>query len=136
MSVEQISVFVESKPGHLYRVLDSFTQHNVSVRGYSASDTGDYGIVRFVVNDPKRAMQVLSEMGFAAKESEVLCIRLVDKPGELARVVKVLSDSHINVNYSYSLISTYICMSVDDVPAAERELSSKPIVLLTQKDLE
>ena len=52
MSVQQISVFVESKPGHLSRVVDAFTQANVSVRGYSASDTGDYGIVRFVVDDP------------------------------------------------------------------------------------
>ena len=36
MSVQQISVFVESKPGHLSRVVDAFTQANVSVRGYSA----------------------------------------------------------------------------------------------------
>ena len=52
MSVSQISVFLESKPGHLRRVLDSFEEAGVSVRGYSASDTGDYGIVRFIVDDP------------------------------------------------------------------------------------
>ena len=44
MSVSQISVFLESKPGHLRRVLDSFEEAGVSVRGYSASDTGDYGL--------------------------------------------------------------------------------------------
>ena len=67
MSVQQISVFVESKPGHLSRVIDAFTQANVSVRGYSASDTGDYGIVRFVVDDPDRALQVLHDMNCARK---------------------------------------------------------------------
>ena len=46
MSVQQISVFLESRPGHLRRVLDAFEDAHVSVRGYSASDTGDYGIER------------------------------------------------------------------------------------------
>ena len=50
MSVQQISVFLESRPGHLRRVLDAFEDAHVSVRGYSASDTGDYGIVRFIVD--------------------------------------------------------------------------------------
>ena len=52
MSVSQISVFIESEPGHLVRVLDSFVEAGVNVRGYSASDTGDYGIVRFIVDNP------------------------------------------------------------------------------------
>ena len=112
MSVQQISVFVESKPGHLSRVVDAFTQANVSVRGYSASDTGDYGIVRFVVDDPDRALQVLHDMNCAATKTRVLCLRLEDKPGELARVLKVLSSCGINVQYSYSaainLFSTVI----------------------------
>ena len=69
MSVQQISVFVESKPGHLSRVVDAFTEANVSVRGYSASDTGDYGIVRFVVDDPDRALQVLHDMNCAATKT-------------------------------------------------------------------
>ena len=135
MSVKQISVFVESKPGHLLRVLDSFAENGVSVRGYSASDTGDYGIVRFVVNDPEHALKVLHEIGFAATQTEILCIKLEDKPGELARVIKVLSDCDIIVNYSYSLISTYICMSVQDIAEAEAELARQPIELISQADL-
>ena len=55
MSVQQISVFLESQPGHLRRVLDAFEDAHAHVRGYSASDTGDYGIVRFIVDDPLRA---------------------------------------------------------------------------------
>ena len=91
MSVQQISVFLESQPGHLSRVLDAFVAAKVSVRGYSASDTGDYGIVRFIVDDPERAMQVLQELGAAATTAEVLCVRLDDKPGELARVMGIMA---------------------------------------------
>src|SRR5699024_8105595 len=102
MSVRQISVFLESRPGHLRRVLDAFVAADVSVRGYCASDTGYYGIVRFVVDDPERAMGVLKNMGAAATASEVLCLRLADEPGELARVMGVMADCGVNVTYSYS----------------------------------
>ena len=81
MSVQQISVFVESKPGHLSRVVDAFTQANVSVRGYSASDTGDYGIVRFVVDNPDRALQVLHDMNCAA--TKTLYVKDLDQAEKL-----------------------------------------------------
>ena len=135
MSVQQISVFLESRPGHLRRVLDAFVEAEVSVRGYSASDTGDYGIVRFVVDDPSRALQVLENMGAAATITEVLCLRLDDKPGELARVMGIMADCGINVIYSYSLISTFIVLSVKDLARAEKLLTNEPVELVSQDDL-
>lgn len=135
MSVSQVSVFLESKPGHLHRVLDAFEGAGVNVRGYSASDTGDYGVVRFVVDDPDAALGVLREQGAAATKSEVLCLRLEDRPGELARVMGVLAECGINVLYSYSLISTYIALSVKDLPHAEELLADKPVELVDQARL-
>ncbi|MBU5404411.1 amino acid-binding protein [Paraeggerthella hongkongensis] len=135
MSVQQISVFLESRPGHLRRVLDAFETAHVSVRGYSASDTGDYGIVRFIVSDPDKALAVLTDMGAAATKSEVLCARLDDTPGELARVMGVMADCGINVTYSYSLISTYIALSVKDLARAEELLAGEPVELIGQDDL-
>lgn len=135
MSVQQISVFLESRPGHLHRVLQAFVDANVSVRGYSASDTGDYGIVRFVVDDPKAALAVLADMGSAAVMSEVLCVRLDDVPGELARVMGIMAKCGVNVAYSYSLISTYIALSVEDIARAEALLADEPVELIDQADL-
>lgn len=135
MSVQQISVFLESRPGHLRRVLDAFEASQVSVRGYSASDTGDYGIVRFVVDNPHAALDVLTGMGAAATITQVLCIRLEDDPGELARVMGIMADCDINVTYSYSLISTYIALSVKDLARAEELLANEPIELVSQDDL-
>ena len=127
MSVSQISVFIESEPGHLVRVLDSFVEAGVNVR--------DYGIVRFIVDNPDAALAVLREQNAACSKSEVLVLRLEDTPGELARVMGIIADCHINVTYSYSLISTYIVLSVNDVAAAERMLESEPVELLGQDDL-
>ena len=135
MSVRQVSVFLESRPGHLRRGLDAFEDADVNVRGYSASDTGDYGIVRFVVDDPVRALAVLTDIGAACSSSEVLCVRLDDEPGELARVMGVMADCGINVSYSYSLISTYIALSTPDLDRAEELLSGEPVELMSQADL-
>lgn len=129
MSVPQISVFLESRPGHLHRVLDAFEAAHVNVRGFSASDTGDYGIVRFIVDDPDKALDVLGGMGSASVKSEVLCLRLVDRPGELARVMGILSDRGLNVSYTYSLISTFIAVSVKDIDHAEQILKVEPVEL-------
>lgn len=135
MSVRQISVFLESQPGHLRRVLETFERAGVDVRGYSASDTGDYGIVRFIVDDPDRALAVLENVGAAVTASEVLCVRLNDVPGELARIMGVMADCGINVTYSYSLISTYIVLSVKDLAHAKQLLEHEPVELVGQDEL-
>ncbi len=129
MSVPQISVFMESRPGHLHRVLDAFEDAHVNVRGFSASDTGDYGVVRFIVDEPDKAVDVLRGMGSATVKSEVLCLRLPDRPGELARVMGILSDRDLNVSYTYSLISTFIAVSVKDIAHAEEILKDEPVEL-------
>ncbi|MCL2644740.1 MAG: amino acid-binding protein [Betaproteobacteria bacterium] len=135
MAVSQISVFLENQPGHLKRVLDAFESVGVNVRGYSASDTGDYGIARFILDKPDVALDVLRERGCAATLAQVLCIRLLDKPGELARVMGVISGARINVLYSYSLISTIIAIHVDDTASAEEALRHQPIELVSQDEI-
>lgn len=135
MSVSQISVFLESRPGHLKRVLDAFDMEQVNVRGYSASDTGDYGIVRFILDDPEKGLNILTNMGCAATTTDIICLKLNDTPGELARVMGILTDNEINVSYSYSLISTYIALSVADISKTEKILQEASLTLLSQNDL-
>lgn len=135
MSISQIGVFVENHPGHVARVLDAFVEAKVQVRGYCMSDTGDYGIVRFVVDNPEKAKQVLADMGCAVVAKEVLCLRLPDRPGELARIMGVFAKLNINVEYSYSLVSTYIAISVKDLAAAEEALRKETVELIDQAQL-
>ena len=92
-------------------------------------------LVRFIVDDPLRALDVLVDMGAAATTTDVLCARLNDEPGELARVMGVMADCGINVTYSYSLISTYIALSVKDIARAEKLLAAQPVELIGQDDL-
>ena len=135
MSIKQISVFVQSKPGHLKQNLDIFQEVGISVRGFSCSDTGDYGIARFIVDDPERGLAVLKDRGAAVTLTDVVCVELVDKPGELARVFGVLADAGINITYSYSLIATYIAFRVEDPASAEELLRKEGVRIITQEEL-
>ncbi len=135
MSISQIGVFVENQSGHVARVLDALHKAEVQVRGYCMSDTGDYGIVRFVVDDPEKTKAVLTDMGCAVATKEVLCLRLADTPGELARIMSVIAKLGINVEYSYSLVSTYIAISVKDLAAAEEALKGESLELIDQAQL-
>jgi len=132
MAVAQLSVFIESKVGHLKRVLEVFVENDM--KGYALSDTGDYGIARFVVDKPQRAFEVLEAKGMAVKQADVLCLKLIDEPGELVRVFDVIAQQDMNVKYSYSLISTYIAVGVEDVARAEAALAEQPVELVSQVD--
>ena len=135
MSIKQISVFVENRPGHLQRILALFTEKDINVRGYSCSDTGDYGIARFIVDKPEKALSVLAERDVAATSSDVICLVLKDEPGELERVFGLMAGSGVNISYSYSLISTYIAFKVNDPDKAEEYLTEQGISLINQNDL-
>lgn len=135
MTVRQISTFLQSKPGHLARMLELFQDVGVSVRGYSVSDTGDYGIGRFIVDDPDSAIAVLEREGAAHAETEVICLLLEDTPGNLAQVMEVLAACGVNVSYSYSMISTYIIIKTNDVDAAKEALAATSLTLVSQEDI-
>lgn len=135
MNVTQLSVFIENKAGRVSEITDLLGQAGVNIRGFSISDTADYGIVRLIVDDPSKGMDVLHKAGFTVKTSEVLCLNLPDRPGGLAGVLKVVSDAGVNIEYVYSLISTYVVINVADIDRAVSLLKGQPVVLVSQEDI-
>ena len=135
MNVKQLSVFIENKAGRVSEVTDVLGAAGVNIRGFSVSDTADYGIVRLVVNDPDRGRDVLHDAGFAVKVNDVLCVELPDHPGGLAGVLKVVSGAGVNIEYVYSLIGTYVVINVADIERAIGLLKGKPVTLVTQEEI-
>lgn len=136
MSISQISVFMESRPGVMKQALDALAGAGASIRGYCAADTGDFGIVRFVVDDTHKGMEALQGAGFVAKVKPAICVRLKDDPGELGRCLSAIANAGINLEYSYSLVGTYICLQIDgDLEAAENLLERESFELVNDNDL-
>jgi hypothetical protein len=135
LNVKQLSVFVENKAGRISEVTEVLGSAGVNIRGFSVSDTTDYGIVRLVVDDPERGSDVLHDAGFAVKLNDVLCVELPDQPGGLAGVLKVVSGAGVNIEYVYSLIGTYVVINVTDIERAVCLLKDKPVTLVTQEKI-
>ena len=90
----------------------------INIRGFSVSDTADYGILRLVVDKPDEALEALKAAGFTVREDDVICIDLPDMPGGLAGVLKIVAEAGVNIEYVYSLVSTYVVINVADVDGA------------------
>lgn len=135
MKVKQLSVFIENKAGRVSEVTDILGRAGVNIRGFSVSDTADYGIVRLIVDTPDAGMTALKDAGFTVRESDVICVHLPDTPGGLAGVLRVVSDAGVNIEYVYSLISTFVVINVADVDRALQLLRNQPVQLVSQEEI-
>lgn len=135
MTVMQLSVFAESRPGRLENVLQVFHDAGVSVKGFSLSDTGEFGITRYIVDDPISAREALTNMGSAFSVSDVICCKLKDVPGELAKAASALAGADQNIRYSYSMISTYIVIATDRIAESERILADAGFEIVSQEEI-
>ncbi|MBE0476714.1 MAG: ACT domain-containing protein [Coriobacteriia bacterium] len=135
MKVRQLSVFIENKAGRVSEVTGLLGEAGVNIRGFSVSDTADYGILRLVVDKPDEAVGKLRGSGFTVKESDVICIDVPDRPGGLAEVLRVVSEAGVNIEYVYSLVSTYVVLNVADPDRALGLLEDRPVRLISQEEI-
>ena len=101
-TVQQVSVFLENKSGRLAEVAQAIAAADVNIGALSIAETSDFGILRFICNQPDKAAQVLREAGFSVGETEVLAIQIPHHPGGLAGVLDVIKPMDINIEYLYA----------------------------------
>lgn len=135
MVVKQLSVFIANESGRVSEVTGILGESGVNIRGFSVSDTADYGILRLVVDKPEEAREALTDAGFTVRTDDVICIDLPDRPGGLAEVLKVVSSAGVNIEYVYSLVATFVVLNVGDVDRALHLLGDRPVKLVSQADL-
>lgn len=104
MKVEQISVFLENKPGGLENVTKVLKDVNINIRTLSIADTTNFGILRLIVNDVDTAKKVLKENGFTVGRTTVVAVEVPDRPGGLHGILEILSKNNINVEYMYAFV--------------------------------
>lgn len=104
MKVEQISVFLENKPGSLEKATKVLKDNKINIRTLSVAETADFGILRLIVNDVEKANQVLKDSGFRVSKTPVVAVEVPDKPGGLHSIMEVISKEDINVEYLYAFV--------------------------------
>ncbi len=140
MFVKQVSVFVENKSGKTADVIETLGKNDIDIRALSIADTTDFGILRLIVNKPEEAEKLLKEDGFVVRLTDVIAVGLEDKPGSLSRVLNVLKEYEVEIEYIYAFIgkSKYgalVIMKPEDSEKALNVLNSNNIAIANESEL-
>ena len=140
--IKQISVFLENKPGALYAMTGVLAQHKIDMRAFSLAETSDFGIARIIVDNVYAATTVLRDAGYIHSVTPVLGVAIPDTPGGLNKVLQVLTDAKVNVEYMYAFLGgkdtehAYMIFRVEDAAAASAALASRGIQTVDQDEME
>jgi len=129
MIIQQLSVFLENRPGQLSEVTELLAKNNVDMQALNIAETADYGVLRLIVNSPQQAEAILREHGFILRETPVVLAPVPDQPGGLNSVLRTIADANIDIEYMYSVLAqknglAYMVFRVDDVEKLDGVLKS------------
>ena len=99
--VVQITVSLENRPGILADLCAHLCDRGIDVEALATIESTDSGMVRFVVNRPEAARELLAADRVPHIATECLAVDMPNYPGGLAGVAHVLSVANININYLY-----------------------------------
>ena len=141
MKVDQIAVFLENKSGRLAAITKVLSDNSINIRALSVADTADFGILRLIVDDTDKATRVLKEEGFKVAKGFVIAVEVADKPGGLAKVLAVLHEAGLNVEYMYAFVekseeNAVLIFRFDDPDMAITILQNAGIKILTSEEVQ
>ncbi|MDD3469750.1 MAG: hypothetical protein PHE53_07200 [Thermoguttaceae bacterium] len=102
MMLQQLSLFLENKPGHLSSACRTLGEFGIDILTLSLADTQQFGILRLIVQDPVAAKAKLETVGYTVRLTEVVAVEIEDRPGGLADLLTLLNDKGLNVEYMYA----------------------------------
>jgi len=138
MIIHQLSVFLENKSGRIAEVLEVLGKENIRITALSMADTNEFGILRLIVSDPEKAKALLKEQLFTVNISDVISVMAPDEARYYAKVLKILSDIDISVDYTYAFSTgkkSIIILKCSDNEMAINALKKHEMELLKASDL-
>ena len=139
--IQQISVFLENRPGALQSMTAVLAENGIDMRAFSLAETSDFGIARIIVDDVYKTTTVLRDAEFVHSVTQVLGVALSDTPGGLDKVLRVLADAEVNVEYMYAFLGgkkgkdAYMIFRVADNAKASAALTAKGIRQVEQQEM-
>ena len=121
MQIQQLSVFIENKPGRMAEVTEVLAEANIDIRAISVADTRDFGILRVIVDKPKEAVEALKAHGMTVTLTKVIAVGIDDKPGAFSKAVRLLSNEGFDVEYMYAFISRSTACKPPKLKAAQHK---------------
>ncbi len=140
MTIKQVSVFAENRSGGILDVIRALGEGGVDIRALSVADTQGFGILRLIVDDVEKAKALLDANGTIFSITDVVGVKVPDCPGGLAKVLSLMADNTINVEYLYAFVSVsgtsaYVVLRVQDNEQAMQILTEGGIELISEEEI-
>ena len=140
MQIQQLSVFVENKPGRLAEITEVLAGAGIDIRAISVADTSDFGILRVIVDKPQEAVKALKEHGMTVSLTNVIAVGIDDEPGAFSKAVRLLADEGFDMEYMYAFISrdegrACVILRVEDNTGAVKALQAGNVEILSAEKI-
>lgn len=138
--VQQLSVFLQNKSGKIAAVVRALSESGVDIRALSIADTTDFGILRMLVSDISVAKAALAEQNCILSVNEITVVAVPDEPGGLSRVLSLMAQAEVDIEYMYSLIErgvdvAYMVFRVSDEARLLEVLSKNALETVSPQKL-
>ena len=131
MFAKQLTVFIENRSGRLSEVLNVLKENNVNILSLSLADTTEFGLLRLIVDNAALGKEKLTENGFSSLLSDVSIIKIPHKVGSLQKLLKVIDDNGVNIEYMYGLSiesdEAYVVLKASDIEKVDSILAANKI---------
>ncbi|MBP7462524.1 MAG: hypothetical protein KBA26_14660 [Candidatus Delongbacteria bacterium] len=136
----QISIFVENKLGCLDKITQILGEHQINIRAVSLASRGEFGVLKLLVNDPDLAYTQLKTSHLIVSKREIMAVLINDQPGELHKLLTLLTSNQINIEDTYGFIlekgkQVVMVLEVEKYPEVQAVLDRHQIKTLTDQEI-
>lgn len=138
MLIKQLSIFLENKKGRFTEVAKILGDAGINMKAFTVAENSDFGILRLVVSEPDKAKQVLKEHRYAVSTTDVVCVQCPNKPGSLAKIMTLITEAGIFVEYMYAFSTgeqALVIVRPDNIDRTVQVLSENKVELMAASDL-
>ena len=139
MKAVQISIFLENTGGRIAEATSILANADINIKAISLADTTDFGVLRLIVNNVDKAEKALKDEGFTVGKTNVVAVNVSDKPGGLNKILQILSEGDINVEYIYALKQAndhaIMIFRFDNTDNAIKVLESKGVKIFSGEEV-
>jgi len=138
--VKQINVFSENRPGKLEQITGVLAAANVNIIAVKISSDEEYGVLKFLVDDPEKGFRAFKQAGVTVSLKDVLAVGVENKPGNLHHMLRILKKDNIDVEDCYGFVvdsekKAIVILEVDNPAAARKILEQHKYRLIGSSEL-
>lgn len=138
--VKQINVFSENRPGKLEQITAVLANAEVNIFAVTISSDEEYGVVKFLVDNPEKGFRAFKQAGVTVSLKEVLAVAIEDKFGGMNQMLRILKKDDVDIEDCYGFVvesekKAIIVLTVDDPAAARKILEQQGYRLVGSSEL-